>query len=598
MRLGLFAVGLLAVVAAAVVVERRTPAPATIGRAATAGAYGTGTAAARTFAHLVDEYLDTWARHHPSIAAGNGLHDHDGELEDYSSAAIAAEVAWLRTVKQRLADLPRSELPPDERVDHRILDGVVDGWLLELDGIRNHTRNPMLYAAAIVDGIHNLMTMESAPAEARMRRATSKLRAVPRLLEAAKGNLANPPRVLVERGIAMFEGAGAMLGDDLAHAFPGPRGEAWNALFVEARTARAAIDAFTAWLRDDLLPRASGRNALGEHYVEARYRAEELIDLPASELLAIGVRELSREQELFRQTARAIDPSRDFLSVWRGVRADHPRPGGLVAATRRAVDDLQAFVVSKDLVRLPAGERVEVEASRPFDLGLASMHASPPLEPTPVRSIFYVTDADPAWPAERQDAWLERFNTASLAITAAHEAMPGHFVHALYMRDTPGKIRRIWIGLNPFPQPSSGQDGWAHYAEALVVEQGFHRDDPRYALAQLSESMTRTCRLIAGIYTHMGAWSVDEAAKFFEEQAFVPGPAARQEAVRVVYDPTNGGYFLGKRALLALRSDVEARDGKRFRLRDFHERVLRDGIAPWWAHRVLLLGDSTTPVVR
>ncbi|MBL8958398.1 MAG: hypothetical protein JNJ98_00985, partial [Gemmatimonadetes bacterium] len=100
--------------------------------------YGSQTPAARAFANLVDEYLDTWAGHHPSIAAGNGLHAHDGELEDYSATAVAAEVAWLQTVKQRLRDLPRAELPPDELVDHRILDGIVDAWLLELDGIKNH----------------------------------------------------------------------------------------------------------------------------------------------------------------------------------------------------------------------------------------------------------------------------------------------------------------------------------------------------------------------------------------------------------------------------------------------------------------------------
>lgn len=596
MRLGLIALLLGALAFLAWRAERSGPGA---GRpAAAASTYGTRTEAARAFSNLVDEYLDTWAGHHPSIAAGNGLHDHDGELEDYSAEAIATEVAWLKTVKQRLRDLPRADLPPDELVDHRILDGLVDSWLLELDGIRNHTRNPMLYASAIADGVHNLMTMESAGAITRMRRVTTKLRQVPRLLEAGRTNLANPPRVLVERGITMFEGASAMLGGDLEQAFPAPQGEARNAMLVEARAARTAIDEFTRWMRTDLLPRATGKNALGGEYVEARYRAEELLDVTTQELLAIGVRELSREQAMFQSRAKDVDPTTDFLTVWRRIRADHPAPGGLVDATRRTVDDLQRFVEAKGLASIPAGERVIVEASRPFDLGLASMHASPPLEPVPVKSIFYVTDANASWPRERQDAWLERFNTASLAITSAHEAMPGHWVHSLYMRDTPGKIRRIWIGLNPFPQPSSGQDGWAHYAEHLVVEQGYHAEDPRYAMAQLAESMTRICRLIAGVYTHLGAWSVDDAAKFFEEQAFVPPQAARQEAVRVVYDPTNGGYFLGKHAMFKLRDDVQVKEGDRFSLRQFHERVMRNGIAPWWAHRFLILGDSTGKVVQ
>ncbi len=589
---------LLAVLAAgAFFLERRAPARASREEPA-AGSYGTATPAAKAFANLVDEYLDTWASRHPSIAAGNGIHTHDAKLEDYSAAAVAEEVAWLRTVKQRLADLPRADLPPDELVDHRILDGIVDAWLLELDGMKNHRRNPMIYASAIADGVHNLMTMESASAQERMRRITRKLRGVDRLLDAARTQLDNPPKVLVERGITMFEGASAMLGADLELAFPSTRGETRKSLLAEAKSARASIDAFVEWMKADLMPRANGKNALGAEYVEARYRAEELIDLKVADLLAIGVRELAREQALFQAKAKEVDATKDFLSVWRDVRQDHPAPGGLVDAARRAVDDLQSFVESKKLARIPAGERVIVEASRPFDLGLASMHASPPLEPTPVKSIYYVTDANASWPAERQNAWLERFNVASLAITSSHEAMPGHFVHSLYMRETPGKIRRIWIGLNPFPQPSSGQDGWAHYAEHLVVEQGFHAEDPRYAMAQLAESMTRICRLIAGLNTHLGVWSVDDAAKFFEEQAHVPAQAARQEAVRVVYDPTNGGYFLGKHAMFKLRDAMQVKEGDKFDLLAFHERVMRNGIAPWWAHRVLMLGDSVGKVVE
>src|SRR6266403_1398214 len=78
------------------------------------------------------------------------------------------------------------------------------------------------------------------------------------------------------------------------------------------------------------------------------------------------------------------------------------------------------------------------------------MHSSPPLEPHPVKSYYYVTDAQADWPAERQDAWLQKFNVATLADISAHEVAPGHYVHSLFMRRTPGKIRRIWIGLNPF----------------------------------------------------------------------------------------------------------------------------------------------------
>jgi uncharacterized protein (DUF885 family) len=554
------------------------------------------------FAALVDEYLDQFARRHPSIAAGNGLHAHDGELEDFSAPAIAAEIDWLRGFRLRIDAVDPVALTPDERVDRRILQGVIDGWLLDLDTIRTWARNPMIYASAISDGVHNLMTMESSPAASRARQATTKLTAVRRLLAAARENLRTPPRVFVSRAIVMFRGAADLMARDLPLAFADVADRTvQNGLTSAANDARQAINEYTADLESKVLPNATDAYAIGTASVEARYRAEELIDIPAATLLAIGERELQKAQADFEATASRVEPrrpGRSALEVWRSVLDDHPKRGELPAAAQKTVDELLAFIRERRLVDLPEGERVVVAAAPAFDLGLASMHSSPPLEPHPVKSFYYVTDAQADWPAEQQNAWLQKFNYPTLADISAHEVAPGHYVHSLFMRRTPGKIRRIWIGLNPFPQPSSGQDGWAHYAEQLVTDEGFKQEDPRYRLAQTSEALTRICRLIAGLRLHSGDWTIDRAAEFFEREAHLPAPAARQEAVRGTYDPTYGGYFLGKMAAFKLRRDYAAGREAAFNLREFHERVMTNGIAPWWAHRQLLLPGDTRPVIE
>ena len=555
-------------------------------------------AAPSAFAPLVDEYLEQFATRHPSIAAGNGLHQHDDRLEDFSAGAVKAEVDWLTAFRGRVDAVDAATLSADERVDRRILQGLVDAWLLDLGRVKTWQKNPMIYASAITDGVHDLMTMESAPAAERMRNAAAKLRAVPRLLQSARENIHNPPRLFVERGVVMLHGASELLDKDLPLAFAGVKDAALQAeLRAAAAVARAAIATYSAEL-DASAKSATGSYVVGTANLEARYRDEELIDLPASALLAIGRRELNRSQREFTETAARVDPSRPALDVWRAVLEDHPKRGELAAAAQKTVDELLAFVTAKRLVDLPPGERVIVAPAPEFDLGLASMHSSPPLEARPVKSFYYVTDARADWPIERQSAWLQKFNYPTLAIITAHEVYPGHYAHSLFMRKTPGKIRRIWIGLNPFPQPSSGQDGWAHYAEQLVIDQGFKSDDPRYKLAELSEALTRICRLIAGIELHTGAWTVDRAAELFEREAHLPAPAARQEAVRGTYDPTYGGYFLGKMAALKLRRDDAAALGDRFDLKAFHERVMTDGIAPWWAHRQLLLPGDRGAVIE
>ena len=551
------------------------------------------------FSVAVDQYLDDFARRHPSIAAGNGIHEHDDLLDEFSAKGIAAEVVALRRDRARLNAFNARALTPGERVDRRILLGVIDGWLLEQETLKNWQRNPMLYASALTDGVHNLMTMESSPAPARMRNIISKLRYVPELIGAARANIVNPPKLFAQRGAAMMHGASDMLGRDLDLAFASEPSQALrDSLRRAADAAIPQIVAYTTYLEEEVIPKASGDFTIGAANLSRRYLAEELIDTPLEKMVAIGERELAVSQQEFRAAAQKLAPGKDPLATWLGVRRQHPKMGGVVAATKQIVDSLTEFVAQKGLASLPPTERVIVQPAQPFDLGFASMHASPPLEKTPVKSIFYITDARADMPPVEQDAWLERYNYASLGNTAAHEAMPGHWLHSTYMRKTPGKVRRIWIGLNPFPQPSSGQDGWAHYAEQMVLDEGFGNGDPRRRMAQVSDALTRICRMLSGIKVHTNQWTLTDAQRCFEEQAYVAAPAARREAERATYDPTYGGYFLGKRGILKLRADYQAKLGAKFNLREFHERIMTNGIAPIWAHRQLLLPGDRSEIIN
>ena len=555
--------------------------------------------AAPTFAGFVDRYLNDFATRHPSIAAGNGIHSHDDRLEDFSAAAIRGEVAALKRDRIRLAAFRDAALTVDERVDRRILAGIIDGWLLEQETLQNWRRNPMLYASAITDGVHDLMTMQSDAPSVRMRRIISKLRQVPALLAAARSNVRHPPKLFLERGASMMHAASDMLGHDLLLAFATePRGALRDSLGAAANVARLQLAEYADFLERDIAPHATGDFAIGGVNVARRYAAEELLDIPLDDMVAIGSRELTRQQKEFRTVAEHIAPGRDAQETWHALRRDHPKRGEVVAATQRIVDSLAAFVEQHGIAALPPGEHVVVATALPFDLGFASMHASPPLERRPLRSVFYISDTRPDPGPGDDEAWLERFNYASLANTAAHEAIPGHWLHSTYMRRTPGKIRRIWIGLNPFPQPSSGQDGWAHYAEQMVLDEGFSGGNGPQRLAQISDALTRICRLLAGIKLHTKAWTLDDAQRCFEREAYVPAAAARREAERGTYDPTYGGYFLGKMGIVKLRADYAAMRGSRFVLRDFHERFMTNGIAPIWAQRQLLLPGDTGAIIR
>src|SRR5262249_20681182 len=203
----------------------------------------------------------------------------------------------------------------------------------------------------------------SSPAAARARQAAAKLGAVPRLLAAARANMRRPPRPFVERAIVMFRGAAALFDRELALAFADVDTRLKSELMAGAAEARRGLEQYAAELESTVPPQAQDAFAIGTAAVEARYRAEELIDTPAPELLAIGERELKRTRQEFSDTAAKVDARRTPIEVWRDVLRDHPRRGELVGAAQQTVHDLFAFIREHRLIDVPSAERVVVAAA-------------------------------------------------------------------------------------------------------------------------------------------------------------------------------------------------------------------------------------------
>jgi uncharacterized protein (DUF885 family) len=171
---------------------------------------------------------------------------------------------------------------------------------------------------------------------------------------------------------------------------------------------------------------------------------------------------------------------------------------------------------------------------------------------------------------------------------------PGHFLHFQHVRQVESTLRKSQVFA-----PMSFVEGWAHYAEQLVVEQGGARKDPARRLGQLAEALVRLARLIVGIRLHAEDLSVEQGVRLFREDAYLEEPSARREAERGTFDPTYGVYALGRLMMLKLRRDAEAAQGDgRFSLKDFHDTVLGQGLAPFWAHRRLLLPGDQGPVLE
>src|SRR5262249_21758709 len=151
--------------------------------------------------------------------------------------------------------------------------------------------------------------------------------------------------------------------------------------------------------------------------------------------------------------------------------------------------------------------------------------------------FFFVSPPDPSWPAEQQQAYLP--SRASLLFTAAHEVWPGHFVMHLHERAVGSKVRETF-------QTYTTSEGWAHYVEQVMWDQGLGDGDPRVHVGELENALLRDVRFEVALGYQTGTMTPDQAEQLFEQQAFADPGNARQQATRGTIDPMYLGYTLGK----------------------------------------------------
>jgi uncharacterized protein (DUF885 family) len=538
--------------------------------------------------HFVDDLLGYLHETHPTHATFDGVHAYDDHLEDLSRHAIDSEVHALTGYLRRLDEINREALTPVERLEHRMLTDHLQARIFELEVVRTWERNPQFYSDILASSLAGQALFAYAPAPERARRVLSKLRQAPRLIQAARDNIKDPPGIFIKVGIETVRGALKFIERDLPRAFADLDDLHLLGDLADAQTEAAhAVGSYLEYLENELAPKARASFRLGRDKLEQKLRLDEGISIPVDKLLAIAMRELAETQAAFKALAGRINGG-DPLETWARTKADHPAPGELVNVGREQLDELATFLRRQALISLPDGEQITVAPTPEFyRWSFASMWTPGPFETKASRAYYYLTDVDPAWPPERQDEHLRDYNYPTLWSISIHEVYPGHFLHYQHLRRVDSKARKSIMFA-----PASFIEGWAHYCEQMMIEAGFGRQEHGVRLGQLAEALIRLTRVIVCIRLHAEDMSVEQGVRLFREEAYLEDVSARREAERGTFDPTYLVYSVGKLMLLKLRQDYKQQQGKAFSLRSFHDTLLAQGTAPFWLHRHLLLGDD------
>jgi uncharacterized protein (DUF885 family) len=544
--------------------------------------------------HFIDDYLAFLHETNPTGATLDGVHLFDDHLEDLGRGAIEAQAQQLSAFARRLSSMNNESLTAIERIERPWVATHVQSRLHELEHVRTWERNPQHYADILAASLATQVLFDYAPAEERARRVLSKLRQAPKLMQAARDNVKEPPGIFVKSSLDAMKGMLRFVEVDLPKAFMDVDDLGLLGDLADAQT--EAIDAITSYithLDTELAPKARASFRLGAEKFARKIRLDDGVDVTVEKLLDIGLREMNRLQEEFRKAAGRVEPG-DAVDVWKRVKERQFAPGGVVETATQQVQELAEFLRRRDLVTVPTGERVIVAPTPEFcRWTFASMWTPGPFETRLSKAYYYVTDADPAWAPERQQDHLRDLNEPRLWSVSIHEAYPGHFLHFQHLRHVESKARRSLMMASV-----ATVEGWAHYAEQMMIEAGFGKSDPAIKLGQLAESLVRLARLVVAIRLHAEDMSVEQGVRFFRDEAFLEEGSARREAERGTFDPGYGAYAAGKLMLLKLRADYKAEQGEKFSLKTFHDTFMHNGVATIGVHRQLMLADARGAVIE
>jgi uncharacterized protein (DUF885 family) len=526
------------------------------------------------FPALRDRIVSEWIRDEPGLGRSLGLHQLDGKVADYSAAAIRRRLARLERDRAALAAVSGAGLTPDEALDRAILLQEIDLALFKGKDLEEWRRRPQFYGELF--GVNDYLDRDYAPLPERARRLLeheeAALAQVPRILE----NLVSPmPKPVIEVAVKIYRGYAEYLRGDVVRLLKGVGDAAFQAELGKTNAALAdAAEKLAQHLTKVELPKGDASYVLGEARYKKLLRVQEGLTIALAEFKKMGEDNLAENKAAYEALVKKVKVTR-------------PKAEQLLAAASRVMEASRKFILDRKLVSLPTDERAVVKETPPYmRWNSAFLEAPGAFEKKGLEAFYYITMPDPSWPRKEQEEYV--MPTGTLLSTTVHEVYPGHFVQGLWEHRAPTTVQKVFGSY-------SFVEGWAHYVEQMMIEEGFGKNDPESRLGQLADALLRNCRVAASLGVHVEKMSLEQAERRFVEDCFQDRATAREQAVRATFDPGYFAYTLGKLQLLKLRDEAKAKAGAAFSLQRFHDAVLAHGAPPVPLLRERVLAELAAP---
>lgn len=549
--------------------------------------------AEQSFQALAQRYLDESLALSPVLATQLGEHRFDDRLDDVSAAGQEAHAALAEGFLEALRRIDRAQLPPASQVDASLLQVRLEGDLWRYRELQAWRWDPLIYTDLAGNAVYSLAAREFAPWPERLQSIGARLTQLPRFLAQVREVLepARVPRIHAETAVKQNAGVVTLIEETILPQLAQLPAADQATLRTTIERARSAIAQHQLWLEKRLLPEAAGNFRLGGalYDTKLRFALDSTLSRAAirerAEAELVRVRHemygLARQVLHGRRGAPPLPENPDAAQQQRAIAAalelayaGRPARDQVFEATRSAYEQALAFVRRQDLVTVYPDPLVIIPMPE-FQRGVALAYCDPPGPLDRGLATFYAVSPIPQdWTKKQVDSFLREYNTRSIHDLTIHEAMPGHYLQLTHASRYPSMLRAV-LSSGPFIE------GWAVYAERLMVEQGYMGGDPLMELIQRKWYLRAVANAILDQAVHVDGISRTEAMRLMTHDTFQEEREAAGKWVRAQLTsaqlPT---YFVGAQEHFELREEARRRWGDSFTLKRYHDTVLSFGSPP------------------
>jgi uncharacterized protein (DUF885 family) len=557
------------------------------------------------FEAIADAFIDDLPAISPVNATLNGDHRRDAALDQVGSNGRAARVRIYEKHLAGLRRLNRQSLSRANQVDADLLLNEIASRLWQIEALQEWAWSPLVYVRTSGSAIYGLMARDFAPLPERLENATSRLEQLPRFFAQARASLQpqRVPKIHAETAIQQNPGLNSIIETMVAPHMDSASGEFKFRLQAAIATAREAIAEHQTWLEEELLPRAAGNFRIGatlfdtklEFTLNSPLTRRDIRTQAENEYVAVRdqmyqiSRELYAEQYPFTSFPDNPDEAYKQVIIRTALEKAYqqlPEPDGIVDLAKETLQQATKFVQERNLVTVP-DEPVEIIIMPEFRRGVTLAYLDPagPLD-SGQKSFYAVAPLPSDWTEQQVNSFLREYNVLSIQNLTIHEAMPGHYLQLALSNRYPSVLRSVlWSG--PFVE------GWAVYAEQMMIDAGYLNNDPLMRLIMLKWYLRVVTNAIIDQAIHVDGMTRDAAMQLMIEGGFQEEREAAGKWVRAQLTSTQlSTYFVGYQEHTDMRTVVEQSWGEEFTLRRYHDQALSYGSPPVKYVRALIMNEQ------